>query len=200
MALDFGSDNLKVVEVVQQGSNFELRDFLVKRLPESLIKRSQFDFNRAAEILRPIFKNRFSAADLSLIISGSRIITKILDLPYVEDEELEKLVFWEVQNIIAEPLEELVIDYEILYPAENRIKVLVVITYKDVLLKEIDLLESLGLQVLKISAAPLLWRNILSTELKDKNLAIIDLGEQETELTVLKEGKLDFRRIFYLGG
>lgn len=200
MALDLGSDNLKVVEVVQRGSNFELRDFLVKRLPKSLIKSNQFDFNQVVEILRPIFKNRFSAANLSLIISGSRIITKLLDLPQVEDEELDKLVSWEVQNIIAKPLEELVIDYELLSADENRMKVLVVITYKELLLKEINLLESLGLQVTKVKAAPLLWRKILSTELKDKNLAIIDLGEQETELTVLREEEFDFRRIFYLGG
>ena len=201
MALEFGSSSLKVVEVNYRQDKVELEDFVVKRWDKSLIKETGFDFNRAKGILQRIFKkNKFSTPNLSLVLSGREIILKILVLPKVGREELANLLLWEVEDRLKAPREDLVFDYKVLSEEEDKMKVLLAITNKKRLLKQISLLEQLGFKVTKVNAASLVFKNLLNTKLRAKKVAIINIGAQETVLTILACGKFSFRRIIPLGG
>ena len=204
MALDLGSDRLKIVETIKQNKKTKLKSFLVKKLKEPLIYNKELDFDRGVRLLNLVLGERnFFNVNVNLIVSGSNLIVKVLTFPNGEDlkeKELKQLILWQIEDLLSSPLAELVIDYEILSLEDEKIKVLVAITYKKMLLDQIDLLDKLGLKVKEVTAAPLILKNILSTELKQENLAIIDIGAKETELSILRKGKFDFRRVFYFGG
>ena len=199
MALDWGSKRLKIVETYSKDNTFHLQNFIVKKIEQYEDSKNQFE--QRSESLRFLFKEKsVSTTKIQLILSGSDVIIKTLKLPLVQQEELKSLLFWEVQDIAGVSLENLVLDYEILSKTKDYYKVLLVIAYKKKLLKQIKSVEQLGLEVSKVKAAPLLLKNLVGSELKQKKLAIIDIGAQETELSIFKKGKFDFRRVLDLGG
>lgn len=199
LTLDWGSNSLKVVEGTIKERQFYLKKFVVKKSGDGLdSKHKQKVSSQELDLL--FKKNSFSAVNLNLIVSGSNLITKILNVPLIESKALEQLVLWEVKDIVTVDLEELVIDYEIIAQHEKKMKVIVAIMYKERLLKQINALEKAGMKVDSVLPGPLLLKNLLSSELRQKRLAIIDIGAQETKLSIFKHGQLSLRRILAIGG
>lgn len=197
--MDWGSERIKLVEVISQGGDFYLHNFLVKKTEPFDFSTSYFKQMR--ETLNLFFKEQsFSTYEINLLLSGSDLIIKVLNLPLVKLNELKELILWEAQDITADSVKNLITDYKILEKNQEQIKVLLVITYKTKLLRQIKLLEEVGFKVNNVKAAPLMLNNLLDAELKQKKLVIIDIGAQVTELLFFKKGKFAFRRVLNFGG
>ncbi|MBM7555205.1 pilus assembly protein PilM [Halanaerobacter jeridensis] len=200
LLLDLGSDRLKILEIIEENKILQVKDFLIKKLQQPLLKNGGLDFNKSLRLLKFLLdRKRFSVKNIDLIVSGSNVITKILTLPTVKTEELKELIFWEIKCLDFSKVD-WVIDYEVLSVSEDQTRVLVVLSHKKLLVEQINLLERAGIKVNNVKVAPLIMNNLLSPELKRDNLAIIDIGAQECELSILNKGQFDFRRVFYVGG
>ena len=199
LAIDFGSSNLKLVEVITKESGVKLNRFIVKKLRSQEKRDNNFLTGDMAETLAPIFKGLGSYDTTKLILSGENLIIKFLTVPQVDNSQLEKLIFWEAQNLFSIPLTDLVIDYQILSRGEKKIKLLLAAVEKSLLIKQIKWLEKLGCKVSQVTVAPLNLEHILSKQLNQDNLAIIDIGAKSTKLSILSKKQLVFRRVLQVG-
>jgi type IV pilus assembly protein PilM len=202
LALDWGRERLKLVEIEHNKDGPKLKKFIVKKVVESGVKDDKSSWKRSSfKVLKSIVNDaKFATSDLKLIISGSNAIIKFLSLPYLEDEELQESVFWEVKDMFSIPLTDLIIDYEVLFKTEAETKVIVVAAYKQLVVEKINLLAKLGFEVQQVEVAPLVLQRILDSSCQQDKLAIIDIGAHETGMSILSRGNLDFRRVFPLGG
>ncbi|MBU3942748.1 pilus assembly protein PilM [Patescibacteria group bacterium] len=213
LGVDIGDSSVRVVELSKRGQGYRLENYGEMKWKKetneplrSITKRSAFKLSNKdiSENINKIIK----AAEINIreacfsIPDFGTFFTNV-DLPIMEEDEIEQAVRYQVRPYIPLSLNDVTLDWSIIEgePNKTKLKVLVVAIPNTVIAsyKEIAQATELDLRFLEPEIFPLVRSAIKNGEEK-KTIALIDMGATSTTCSVLENKIVKVSHSFNLAG
>lgn len=193
-ALDIGTNAIRVVQLHKNGSSaWSLQYFGYAPVDEKISAGDSSEARRrlGEVIMTAVGQSGIRTKNVAIGLPSSKTFTTVVDMPTVSKTELEATLRYQVDQYIPMPIDEAKVDWVLLGQSLHDPKqqeVLIASTANSYTEDRLELIESLGLNV--IAAEPdsiAMIRSLLPAGVQDARL-IIDIGEISTDLAVTYNG------------
>src|SRR5947208_11290972 len=199
LCLDFGAGSLKIAEFEpNESGTLRLKQFGLKSLG---FEGSQ-DAARERVILKAIqelFAERpFGSKNIDVCAPGFHVFSKFVKLPPVDTSKVTQIIQYEAQQNVPFPLEEVVLDYQILGTAPTgELEVLLVAIKADVVDGLFRTAEAANLRVQLVDVSPAALCNAFRYNYGDLDgcTMLLDIGAKTSNLLFFEKGKVYSRGI-----
>jgi len=201
LGIDIGSSGIKVVELKKGAKGPELSSYGFSD-STNLKLTSERDVELASLILKKIIKE--SGIDSKTAIAALpayAVFSSVLNLSNVNKKEIESAVHWEAKKVIPLPLEEMILDWQIVEEGSDadNIKVLLTGAPKNLVKQYIDVFKKTNLNLFSLETETFsLIRSILGND--KSTVLILELGHNTTDVTIARNGIPVLSRSIDLGG
>ncbi|MGA1791024.1 MAG: type IV pilus assembly protein PilM [bacterium] len=204
IGLDIGTDCIKFVEIKTKGEFKRLLSYRMVPISHLKGKPSEERLAEVLDLLRSLLKNRTSVP-VYTAVSGSDVIIKSFNIARLSGAKLRNAAFWASKKYVPFPLEEAYFDCKVIGDTEEReIKkkeIMVVAAAKELIHKRLDMLEKSGLKIPGITVTPFALNNLLQVkEIGPLSIAVIDMGSENTSISIFQENTLKFAREIVTSG
>jgi type IV pilus assembly protein PilM len=208
LALDIGSSSIKMVETAVDKNGYRLLNLGILPLPENAIQNNMVvDSKPVVDVIRRLIgENGVKSKQVISAVPGRAVIMKKVQMPKQEPAELEANIEFEAQNIIPDSLQNVNLDYQVLFeaPDGNRMDVLLVAVKKEIINSYVDAIEEADLtpSVMDVDYFALenMYEVNYGAEAANGIVALIHIGAQYTSITLLQNGIFAFSGDLSLGG
>jgi type IV pilus assembly protein PilM len=216
IGLDVGTSAVRAAEVRLGRTKPVLVRFGQVALPVGAVEGGEVvDAAAVAAAIKRLWREAgFKGRVVTASVGGPRVVARFTDLPALSDDDLRSSLSFQVGDLIPIPLEEAVLDHQILGPAEaldgvERVRVLVVAAHRDLVRSLLTAVEGAGLSVDRLDVAPLALVRALAGDSFDdladgatgpRAEAIVDVGAGVTNVVVHDRGIPSFIRALPTGG
>ncbi|MBN2796276.1 MAG: type IV pilus assembly protein PilM [Clostridia bacterium] len=206
VALDIGTNNIKVTIGRYSSKKVNIKKLITFETPELCISNGRIkDVHKLTELLKEEFKKHKIKNDYCVVnIKSSSIINRELTLPYNDNEKaLNQIIYYEMKQFLAIKLDSYVTQYQIIeefYEDKAKmIKVIVSAIEKDLVEDYLALVKAVGLKpyVLDVhfnTIGKVFWLYNENVEKSDKTIAVVDIGYNSTDVTIINEGQFKMSR------
>ena len=206
VGLDIGSRTIKAAEISEKGVGRSLRRFGMTDISPGLIEDGAIsEPEEVAEAIRGLFKSYgIREKNVALSIGGYSVIVKKINVQTMAEEQLQETINFEAEQYIPFDINDVNLDFQILGPNEsnpNQMNVFLVAAKKEMINDYINLVTIAGLNPCIIDVEAFTLQNIfeINYDVKDENVALIDIGASKTSLNILKGSNSVFMRDVSLG-
>lgn len=219
VGLDISSDSIKVAAVNITRAEPVLTNLGMILLPEGVIKEGEVeDPATLSGLLRDLWRQAgIRKRRVTLGIANQKVIVRPMDLPYMPDEELESAVRYQVQEFIPIPIDEAVVDFEVvdeyMTGEEERMQtILLAAAHREMIQSFLDALSGAGLapDAIEVKAFAMA-RSLIKREFaflegeaeapeRAQTACLINIGAGVTNICVVREGTPRFVRVLIRGG
>lgn len=206
--LDIGTSNLKVVQLAQSGKNFKLLSFGSIPTPvKSLLSESTFDVEALVEAIKKLVRDaKISIPFVATALPEAQIFTRVIEMPYLSENELSSAIKWEAEQYVPVPLTDVSLDYQVLsYPAERvagaKMEVLLVAAPNVIIEKYVRVLTMAGLKPVAIETEIIaVARSLVGNNPYSPTTLIVNIGSATTDLSIVRAGSIAFTRSIATAG
>ena len=204
IGLDIGTDCIKFVEIKTKGESKRLLSYRMVPISHLKGKLSEERFAEVLDLLRSLLKNRTNVP-VYTAVSGSDVIIKSFNIARLSGAKLRNAAFWASKKYVPFPLEEAFFDCKVIGDVEEReIKkkeIMVVAASKQLIHKRLYMLEKSGSKIPGITVTPFALNNLLKVkEIGPLSVAVIDIGSENTSISIFQENNLKFAREIVTSG
>ncbi len=208
VALDIGSNSIKLVQMTQGKTGWQIQKLGVKELPpEAIVDGSIIDSMTVISAIKEIIKeHNVKAKDAVSALTGHSVIIKKVTLPAVTEEELSDSIQWEAEQYIPFPVTEVNIDFQILgadTEGRGQMDVMLVAVKKDVINDYTNVIKEAGLNPVVIDVDAFALENMLEINypvVAGEMTAAVNIGASITSFSIMVEGVTTFTRSIPMGG
>ncbi len=212
IGLDISSTTVKLLEFSKQGSGYRVENYAVKPLPANAVVEKNINEPEAvAQVLRALVQgSRTKTKDAAVAVSGSSVITKVVEMPGdLSEEQMEAYISTEADQYIPYPLEEVALDFDVQGPSAknpDQVEVLLAACRSENVETRVTVLQVAGLnpKVVDVEAYTMERAfELIREQLEDQDeqvVAILDIGATMTTLSVLVDGRTIYTREQLFGG
>ena len=214
LGLDISTNSVKVAEVTVGKGEPALSNLGIVRMPDGVIRDGEVEDGVAlAESLKELWaKTGIKGKSVILGIANQRVIVRPIELPYMEKEELDNALRFQVQEFIPIPIEDAILDFDIIEEfmtadEERMLTVLLVAAHKDMIQSFIEVLKSAGLTLAAIDlkafalARSLIPLGVLQGGYEEgEAICLINVGAGRTNIAIRKDNVPRFARFLLRGG
>jgi type IV pilus assembly protein PilM len=214
VGLDIGSSSIKAVELASKKKEgeqvYEVKKIGYELLPrDAIVEGTIIDSTAVVEKIRMIFdENKISNKNVAISVSGNSVIIKKISLPSMDTEELAESIIWEAKHNIPYPYEETNVDYAILKPSpasdDPNLDILLVAAKKDKIANYSNVVHQARKNLEAIEVDVFALQNAIEINypqaLREKILAIINIGANITNIIIIEKGIPQLFRDLSLGG
>ena len=216
VGVDVSASSVKIVQFSGAPGAYKLESYGIVPLPQGVVTDSNItDLNQVGEAIKVILtKNSISNRLAAVAVYGSAVITKVIPMnENLTVTELEDEIHREADQYIPYPLEEVMIDFEVVGPSlghAGQVDVLLVASRKENVEMRLDALAAGGFDVkvvdveaFTIERAFSLMKPALAGKGKSPDsltCAIFDIGSTVTTLNVLVGEQSVYTREQLFGG
>lgn len=201
LGIDIGSYSIKISELTRSLREFELTGYFEQIISAS--SRLTHEEATAAALRSVVEKHGMTDADLiSVNLPGHQVSCRILSLPFGNLKKIDQTIDFELEGQLPVNIEDLLIDYSVLNVGENHSTVLAAYLPRARFMKYLDMLQVAGVDPKYMGVDAIDLSNIAQVALvpPESSYAILDIGHQKTNLTVMKGDRLQYVRSLTLGG
>ncbi len=210
IGLDIGSRTVKMVQVRESVGGAQLLKFKLVELP-LLSKKEEASQDLKENTINAI-KESLRDFDTKLVkvisvVAGPRVSVRRVVMPPMPKREMLDAIRWESKDRLTFPVEEAIIDFQILgevvEKGVKKYELVVVAVEKDLIQEHIYLLKKAGIKMSVITAAPLCLWNLVKKGItlpENKIVALINVGSEVTDINIFKGNSLQFTRQVLIGG
>jgi len=212
--LDISSSSVKMLELVDGGrSGYRVERYAIEPLPrDSVVDGNINNLEAVTEsVKRAHGRMGTRTKHVAMAVpSGAVISKKIIVSAALREEELEVQVESEANQYIPFALEEVNLDFQILGPSPTNPEeqeVLIAATRKEKVEDRIAVADSAGLKALVMDVESFAQQTALSLVVqglpgggKDQNVAVVDVGANVMQVTVLRNDQSVYTREQAFGG
>lgn len=214
VSIDIGSYETKVVEGKVSNSNIEIGKYFSFLTPKGTYKKGYILNEKllANTIKEELSKHKIKANNTYISIKSPSIFTREIKLPNVGKEEIDGILKYQLDEYLPIDIEEYVVQYRTMGKIyENSLEknnLLLIAIPKKIVEDNLNLLETLDLKprvldfqsngVTKFIGYNSIINNKIDTEAK--TFALLDLGFENTNVTISKNSQLQVARIIEIGG
>jgi type IV pilus assembly protein PilM len=216
IGLDISTGSIKVAEVNISRREPTLTNLSIIMLPEGAVRDGEIDNpDMVATYLKELWKqNRISKRKVVLGIANQKVIVRPMDLPYMPEDELENAVKYQVQEFIPIPIDDAIVDYEVvdeyMTGEEERMQtVLLAAAHREMITSFMDACINAGLtpEAIELKAFAMV-RSLVKQEyqfLEEEaeppgSVCLINIGAGICNVCVVKENTPRFVRMLMRGG
>lgn len=213
LGVDISSSSVKLLELSKQGDRYKVESYAVEPLPvNAVVEKNITDVEAVGEVLRRVAsKSRTSVKQVAVAVSGSAVITKVIQMDGSLNEfEMEDQIAIEADQYIPYPLDEVAIDFEVQGPSEanpGQVDVLLAACRKENVDIREDALEIAGLNTKVVDVEAYALERAFARVSPQLNspeeglvVAVVDVGATMTTLSVLSDAKTVYTREQIFGG
>ena len=152
-------------------------------IPEGFFEREDAPMF-PAEVLENIRKNFRGIVTVAL--PSSRLLMRVLELPSVDQTELNGMVELQADQIFPFPIDQLTVSYEVLHQTEDHSRVLAVASPRKVVDELGDLFKEKNVYIRSLDAEILAWWSLLTTHQKiPTDGQVLIILEEHTEFSII---------------
>lgn len=206
VGLDIGSRTIKAAEIIESKRGRVLKRFGMTDIAPGLIEDGAINQpEEVGEAIRELFKSfNIREKNVAVSIGGYSVIVKKINVQTMAEDQLQETIHFEAEQYIPFDISDVNLDFQILGPNENnpnQMNVFLVAAKKEMVNDYINLVNLAGLNPCIIDVEAFALQNIfeINYELKDENIALIDIGASKTSLNILKGNNSVFMRDVSLG-
>jgi type IV pilus assembly protein PilM len=212
VGLDIGTDRVRLAQIKPSGSTFALQRYGVVGVPMgSVVEGEIVDADAVASAIRQLMRTiGLRGANATVGVSNQKVVVRLIDLPYMEDAELQGAIRYQAQDYIPIPVEEAILDFQIIgdymtSADEHMNEVLLVAAQRDMIDETVQAVERSGLKLTAIDVTPFavvrgifgVSRSVLpdDTEAAGEATAVIHMSAGITNIVVVENGVPRFTRV-----
>jgi type IV pilus assembly protein PilM len=191
--LDIGTTAVRLVQLSGTGSVKSLVKYAYVPVDTKLVlSDSKADQQKVAQIVRDLVAQAgIATKNVAVGVPSQRVFTTVVDIDRLAPEELAKTIRYQADALIPTPMDESKIDWALLgdSPADKtKAEVLLTSVTNEFIEQRLDLLESVGLNVIAFEPDNLaLARAIIPHESTTPQM-VLDIGHKSTDLVISING------------
>ena len=187
--LDIGTSSLRVVQLTNNNGPRQLLKYAMAPIDGKLaLSDSKADRQKVADKIKEIITQaQITTKNVAVGIPSSRVFTTVVDLERLTPAELAKTIKYQADSLIPTPVAESKIDWAMIGDSPkdpNKVEVLLSSVGNDFIEARLDLLESIGLNVVAFEPDNLaITRAVLTPEAIEPQM-VIDIGSKSTDIVI----------------
>ncbi len=191
--LDIGTTAIRVVELHGGGKVRGLARYGQLAIdPKISQSDSKADEQKMVQAIRQVISDaKITSRNVAVGVPSGRTFTAVIDIDRLAPNELAKTIKYQADSLIPTPLAESKIDWALLgdSPKEaTKVEILLSSITNDFIEKRLDMLESIGLNVIAFEPESLaLTRALMSPDAGAPQM-ILDVGSRATDLVIAMGG------------
>ncbi|MGH2675630.1 MAG: type IV pilus assembly protein PilM [Actinomycetota bacterium] len=213
IGLDIGSTAVRAAEVALGGDQPSLVRAAQVPLPSGAVQSGEVrDVEAVAQAVRELWgRGGFKARQATMGVGNQRVVVREVTVPALPPKELSQSLPFQVQDLIPIPVDEAVLDYDVLEELEQEgarmMRLLVVAAQRQMINQMVDCAVRAKVEPVGVDLVPFaLIRSVGQDEglgLEESDVggeAIVDVGADVTNICVHDRGVARFVRILPSGG
>lgn len=217
VGLDIGTDHVRAAAVKPSGAGFTLTSYGSVGMPfGSVVEGEIVDPESVSGAIKELWKRAgIRSKEVAIGVSNQKVVVRLIDLPYMEKDELAGAIQYQAQDYIPIPVEEAILSYErigdYMTPAdEHMMEVLLVAAQQDMIANSVAAVEGAGLKLAQIDVTAFALvrallgttSNVLPDEMDEQGFVtgIVHITSGLTNIAVIEKGVPRFTRVSSHGG
>ncbi|MDP2655969.1 MAG: type IV pilus assembly protein PilM [bacterium] len=213
IGVDIGTSSIKMIELSHREGRFYLSTYgFVEGLGrEGTVSAKADESYLAKQIMRIKESTKFTSNVAVAALPSYAVFTSIISVPAMSKDELNSAIQWEAKKIIPLPLEDIVLDSEILNPPDPKVrpkkgeesseplKVLITGAPKDLVKRYTQIFQEAGLTLAGLETETFaLARSLVADD--PGEIMIVEIGAATTDLIIVQKGVPFLSRSIEQGG
>jgi len=217
VGLDIGTDHVRAAVLKSSPGAPTLASYALVDVPMGAVVDGDIvDPSAVSSAIRELWRQPgIKGRDVVTGISNQKVVVRLIDLPFMEREELQGAIQYQAQDYIPIPIEDAILDFQIIgdymTPSdEHMMEVLLVAAQRDTVEATVAAVEGAGLRLASIDVTSFaLVRSTLGSGLNvfsedeegpGEAVAVIHIGSGLTNIVVVEKGVPRFTRVSSLSG
>ncbi len=212
IGVDIGTSSVKLLQLAASGSSYRVEAFAVESLPEGAVSEGSItEPEQVAEaVKRAIKRGEFKAKTCAMAVTGSAVITKVINLPAeLSEEDIEGQIEVEAGQYIPYPREEVSLDFEVLGPSPRNadlLEILLAASKTEHVDTRREVAELAGLSVKVIDVESYAVANAFDLVRKragiddSETIGVLNVGSTVSTMIVLRGNRTVYSREHGFGG
>lgn len=191
--LDLGTTAARIVQLHGSGTNKQLVRYAAAPIDTTIASSdSNADQQRVLQVIRDLIaSSQITTHNVSVGIPSHKVFTTVVDIDRLSPSELAKTIQLQADSLIPTPLSESKIDWAVIGDSpvdKTKQEVLLTSVTNEYIEKQLDMLESIGLNVIAFEPDNLaLTRALVAPEVTTPQV-VLDIGYKTTDLVITMNG------------
>lgn len=192
--LDIGTSAIRLVELRGTGYPKTLVKYAYVPIDSKIVlSDARPDQQKLAQVIGQLLDQaRMTTRNVAVGIQSQRVFTTLADFDRLPANELDAAIKYQADSLIPTPLAESKIDWAVVGPSpkeQNKVEVLLSSVPNSYVEQRLDLLESIGLNVISFEPDNLaVTRSLLSNDNAPGVGMVLDIGTKNTDLVISMDG------------
>lgn len=191
--LDLGTTAVRIVELRGSGSTKQLVRYAYAPIDSKIaISDANADQQKVIQILKDLLaQSRVASRNVSVGIPSSKVFTTVVDIDRLSPGEMAQTIRFQADSLIPTPLNESKIDWAVLGDSpkdKTKVEVLLTSVTNEYVEKRLDMLESIGLNVIAFEPDNLALARALVAYDANTPQMVVDLGYKSTDIVIVMNG------------
>lgn len=187
--LDLGTTAIRLVQLHGSGPARQLVRYAHTPVDSNVaVSDSNADQQKLVQILKELLgQARITTRNVAVGIPSARVFTTVVDIDRLSPSELAKTIRFQADSLIPTPLAESKIDWAVIGDSpkdKTKVEVLLTSVSNEFVEKRLDILESIGLNVIAFEPDNLALARALVAPGTATPQMVIDVGNKSTDLVV----------------
>jgi len=211
--LDIGANMMKAVWLSRAGNGYFLNASASSPTPQKgMQSESPFDQEEMARaIKRMIIEAKITTPLVNIALPENQVYSRVIEMPVLSDKELSSAIYWEAEQYIPVPLNNVMFDYKVLNrPAHNapdeKMEVLLVGAQNIIVEKYQKVFTLAGLEIASVETELLATVRSLTYNPTQPDLTkfppsvVVNMRTLYTALAIVRNGIVSFTYTIPIGG
>ena len=199
--MDISDLSIKLVHLKKKGKVLDVASFGETKLKPGLVEKGEVkDEKGLAEAIKSAAKQvkgeKLSTNYAIVGLPEEKTFSEVIQMPKIKEEELRRAVYFEAENHIPLPIEQVYLDFQVVEPLKNHldhIDVLLSAIPKTIADAYVNAVKKAGLRPLALeSESQAVARALIKDNTTSSPVLIVDLGALRTGFTVFSGRSLRF--------
>lgn len=191
--LDIGTSAIRLVQLGNHGSARALEKYAQIPIDSKIaLSDSQADHVRLAQAVNELVaQSRTITKNVAVGIPSQRVFTAVVDIERLSPAELSKSIHYQADSLIPTPLAESKLDWSLLGDSpkdKSKVEILISSVTNEFVEKRLDMLESIGLNVIAFEPDNLALSRALIAPDATLPEMVLDIGDKSTDLVIVMSG------------
>ena len=213
IGVDIGSSTIKVAQFREDKTGLSLVNFGVVPTPEGAILDSKIaKADVISEALGSLLSlHSFVGRRVSASVSGQLVTVKQITIDEIPRQPLGDIVKWEIEKHISYPIDEAVMDYQVLSRSQTedggvKANCLVAVAPLEIVNALVDVLRRTQLEAVFIEVEPFAELRLVDyvsykrPDLDAKTVVLVNIGSNITSINVADQSMIRLTRMLPFGG
>jgi len=205
VGIDISQNTVKIACLSNENSKIVLESIGEIKLPK--IEKKEIDKDRFSMTFGKSIKSLLSDLKIKgkqVVVSlpEDEVVSRLVRLPPLKDNEIMDALRFEAETFVPYPLDQVLIDYEIIEKDDvGRLSIFVIAAKNDLINSYLKLFKSIGLELLSLESPSLALRRVLRLGMPMvERIVAIDIGEKNSDVFSVNKNSVYFARVLAVGG